>query len=256
MSKFTQEMKAKLAMDSLIDSCKILADLSGGVEHANGYDAYFAPETFWYHRVNLLGEGERPVEEVLEEIAARVRAGELPPLLSWCGWEHNGRELRRKLMDLGYVPVVEQIAMFKSLEDYTPWEGESKVVSTLPEEVEEWSKRTADYFQKPPEVAGLMMIADHKDCDFFSWKEDGEMLGGTLLICQGENAGIHEVSTHPQHRGKGYAKALMHKAFTLATAKGCKYATLQASPMGYPLYLSIGMEEVGSIQNWIMPPRD
>ena len=53
------------------------------------------------------------------------------------------------------------------------------------------------------------------------------MLGGTLLICQGENAGIHEVSTHPEHRGKGYGKALMHKAFTLATAKGCKYATLQ-----------------------------
>ena len=82
------------------------------------------------------------------------------------------------------------------------------------------------------------------------------MVAGMLLICVGDNAGVHEVATMEAFRGKGIASSLMNYAMALAKEKGCKYATLQASPMGAPLYESLGFEAVGEVHTWIMMPPE
>jgi GNAT superfamily N-acetyltransferase len=104
----------------------------------------------------------------------------------------------------------------------------------------------------------MKLLSTQEDCDFLVWRESngdaaGEMLGGTLLICKDKNAGIHEVSTLPEHRRKGIGAALVNRAFDMAVEKGCTYATLQASELGSYLYSQLGMEEVGYLQNWILP---
>ncbi len=260
MMDMTKENKAKQAVDSLMDSCEILAGLSKGMERHEGYDAYFVPETFWYNRIYLKGNTSSDVKETINEISARVKAGELPPLLSWNDDDYDKKEMRRLLLNAGYVPIVTQTLMYISLEGRSPITNSPQVEHIRPEEAETWSQMTADAFGKPPETEGMKLLSTHEDCDFLVWRESdaeesgtGEMLGGTLLICKNKNAGIHEVSTLPEHRRKGIGAALVNRAFDIAVEKGCTYATLQASEMGYPLYLRLGMEEVGYLHNWIMP---
>ena len=249
----TKRDKAELALGSLIDSCEILAGLSGGVENASGYDAYFVPETFWYNRVCLHGGDVSALNETIETIASRVQSGELPPLLCWGDWDYEEKEISRILLRAGYVPMVTQKAMYISLEDRKEIPSKVEVEKIQPLEAERWSDMTAKAFAKPPETDGMKLLADLSECDFLVCRGEEEMIGGTLLICKGENAGIHEVSTLPDYRRRGIGAALVNHAFDIAVKKGCKYATLQASELGYPLYLSLGMEEVGCIHNWIMP---
>jgi GNAT superfamily N-acetyltransferase len=149
--------------------------------------------------------------------------------------------------------------MHISLQGRTPSQNAPQVEKIRQEEVEVWSQMTAEAFGKPAETEGMKLLSTHKDCDFLTWQESdgdnasGKMLGGTLLICKDKNAGIHEVSTLPEHRRKGIGAALVNCAFDMAVEKGCTYATLQASELGSYLYSQLGMEEVGYLQNWILP---
>lgn len=249
----TREDKAKLALGSLMDSCELLAALSKGAEHTKEYDAYFVPETFWYHRVHLHHASRDGLKETIDQIASRVQEGTLPPLLSWCDYDFDKKEISRILLRAGYVPIVTQKAMYMSLEGRIPGEVQPQVEMVCPEDVGIWSEMSAEAFNKPPETEGLLLLSDHKDCDFLTWKEDGEMVGGTLLICKNKNAGIHEVSTMPKHRRKGVGAALVGRGLDIAVEKGCTYATLQASEMGFSMYQKLGMEDVGEIHSWLMP---
>lgn len=255
MSEITRENKAKEAVNSLLDSCRILAGLSNGMEEKKEYDAYFVPETFWYNRVHLKGEQGSNIEELIGEISFRVKKRELPPLISWNNDDYDKKTMRRLLSGAGYVPIVTQTLMYMSLEGRTPGKQASQVEKVEPGEVRTWSQMSADGFRKPPETEGLVLLADHKDCDFFTWREDGTMVGGTLLICQNEHAGIHEVSTLQEYRRKGIGAALVNHALDTAVCKGCTYATLQASDMGYSVYEKLGMENVGSLHTWLLPPN-
>jgi len=254
-TNLSQKDKAKFALGSLIDSCEILAALSGGMEKNSTYDAYFVPETFWYNRVCLKKEAA-DLKETIEAIATRVRAGELPPLICWGDWDFEEGEMSKILLRAGYVPMVTQKAMYMSLGGFEEKASTIRVESVCSEEIEKWSGMTAQAFDKPPETDGMKLLSASKDCDFFVCRESDEMIGGTLLICKNGNAGIHEVSTMPEYRRKGIGAALVNHAFHVACEKGCTYATLQASELGYPLYVRLGMEEVGQIHNWIMPPEN
>ena len=56
------------------------------------------------------------------------------------------------------------------------------------------------------------------------------------------------------HRHAGIAKALLQHACAIAKEMGCAYATLQASPMGQPVYENLGFEDAGTINTWLMLP--
>jgi GNAT superfamily N-acetyltransferase len=55
-----------------------------------------------------------------------------------------------------------------------------------------------------------------------------------------DDCGIYFVATLPDHRGQGLTTRLMHVALAEARERGCATSTLQASPMGYPIYERLG----------------
>jgi ribosomal protein S18 acetylase RimI-like enzyme len=52
--------------------------------------------------------------------------------------------------------------------------------------------------------------------------------------------GVYFVATHPDHRGLGLARRLIGVARTQGRARGLETTSLQASPMGQPIYLRLG----------------
>ncbi|MDE2124970.1 MAG: GNAT family N-acetyltransferase [Armatimonadetes bacterium] len=60
-------------------------------------------------------------------------------------------------------------------------------------------------------------------------------------------AGVYAVSTLPKARGRGLGTAVTWAALTAGREMGCRVGTLQASPMGKPVYHRMGFVEVGAI---------
>ena len=254
MNELTMEQKAALALESMTDCCGLLAELSGGMKQNACYDAYFVPETFWYNRVSLRPGASDP-ETLLGEIADGVKSGTLPPLLGWLDQDYADTELFPLLKRAGYVPIQQQKEMYLSLDGRVAKAAPPQVELMRPEEAEAWSDASARGFGKPPETGGMVLLADAGKADFLLWREGGEIIGGTMLACVNGNGGIHEVSTLPEHRGKGISSALVDRALDLAAEHGCSCATLQASELGVPVYSRLGFETVGIIHNWLLPPQ-
>jgi GNAT superfamily N-acetyltransferase len=63
-------------------------------------------------------------------------------------------------------------------------------------------------------------------------------------------AGIFSVGVAPEHRGRGIAKAIMAEALRFAQETGCRYAVLNSTEIGEPLYRSLGFLPLGYGQTW------
>lgn len=67
-------------------------------------------------------------------------------------------------------------------------------------------------------------------------------------------AGIYNVGTLESHRRRGLGEVMTaHAAEIGRRDHGCTFATLQSSPMGYPVYERMGYREVARWQRWAPP---
>lgn len=69
-------------------------------------------------------------------------------------------------------------------------------------------------------------------------------------------AGIYNVATLPQFRGKGLAKALMASCHRDAIEKGFRYSILHSTTMGHPLYEKLGYKDYFTFKRYLLRPTD
>ncbi|MEP4533202.1 MAG: GNAT family N-acetyltransferase [Cyclobacteriaceae bacterium] len=76
---------------------------------------------------------------------------------------------------------------------------------------------------------------------------------GTVAIYQIEPllAGIHSMGIVSDQRRKGFAENILSGVLEIVRRKGARYAMLQASQMGKPLYQKIGFREDFELQHFI-----
>ncbi|MBI4415459.1 MAG: GNAT family N-acetyltransferase [Euryarchaeota archaeon] len=67
-------------------------------------------------------------------------------------------------------------------------------------------------------------------------------------------AGIYVVGTLPDYRGRGFGKALTLAPLHHARALGYRWAILQATEMGHPVYLRLGFREDCKVELYGPPP--
>ncbi|MGB8385994.1 MAG: GNAT family N-acetyltransferase [Dermatophilaceae bacterium] len=80
---------------------------------------------------------------------------------------------------------------------------------------------------------------------------DGLAVAGAWSVIEGTDCGIYAVGTVPVWRRRGLATGLMHGILGDAYRRGARTATLQSTPMGQPLYRSLGFEPVGRYEEWV-----
>jgi ribosomal protein S18 acetylase RimI-like enzyme len=71
---------------------------------------------------------------------------------------------------------------------------------------------------------------------------DGEPVSIAMTIVSDEVAGIYWVGSREQARGRGLGRAVTTAATAAGFELGANLASLQASPMGKPIYLTMGYE--------------
>jgi GNAT superfamily N-acetyltransferase len=81
--------------------------------------------------------------------------------------------------------------------------------------------------------------------------QDGLAVAGAWSLIHGTDCGIYAVGTAPNWRRRGLASAMMRSVLGDAYRRGARTATLQSTPMGEPLYASLGFDPVGRYQEWV-----
>ena len=80
---------------------------------------------------------------------------------------------------------------------------------------------------------------------------DGEPVSTATLVVTDEVAGVYTVATPEEHRGRGYGAAVTAAVVEEGRARGCTMASLQASPMGAPVYERMGFRTVAGYHHLV-----
>ncbi len=78
----------------------------------------------------------------------------------------------------------------------------------------------------------------------------GEVACVAGTMDHGSDLGVYFVATLPGRRGRGLASRLMAAAFAEAASRGMATTSLQASPMGEPVYARLGYRTAFRYQLW------
>src|SRR5262249_51491061 len=65
-------------------------------------------------------------------------------------------------------------------------------------------------------------------------------VSSSMLLLAGGIACIWDVATVPEHRRKGYGACITRAGLDDARRRGYRYASLNSSDLGYPVYRSLG----------------
>lgn len=80
---------------------------------------------------------------------------------------------------------------------------------------------------------------------------DEYAVAGAWTYRNGSDLGIYAVGTVPEWRRRGLARAMMLHVLADAYRHGATTASLQSTPMGAPLYASLGFRPVGRYEEWV-----
>lgn len=82
---------------------------------------------------------------------------------------------------------------------------------------------------------------------------NGQPVTASVLYLAAGVAGLQSVATLPQARGKGFGAAISLQPMLDARAEGYRVGTLQASGMGYPVYLRLGFQVFCEFEMYFVP---
>lgn len=80
---------------------------------------------------------------------------------------------------------------------------------------------------------------------------NGEAAGAAQLVVSDGVAGIYYVATTERMRRRGIGEAMTRRALDVGAARGCSLGSLQASPMGRPIYERMGFEVVSGYRTYV-----
>ena len=103
--------------------------------------------------------------------------------------------------------------------------------------------------------AGKAMIGSRVRARFFAIVIDGEAVSYTDLYQAGTEAQVEDVGTLHEHRGRGYASAVVLAAIAEARKDGAEFVFLVADYEDWPkeLYRRLGFDELGYYVKFIAP---
>ncbi len=80
---------------------------------------------------------------------------------------------------------------------------------------------------------------------------DGVAAASAQVVIDGACGGLYYIATSDEQRRRGLGEAVTRHAASVAASAGCTIATLQASPMGQPVYERIGFRRAGFYRTYI-----
>ncbi len=173
------------------------------------------------------------------DLTERLEAAGLPPLTNTPGMALDIAAMRDE------APAIDGL--------------EIREVATA-EELDEWLEvcrisfpfddATADVWRRVHIPAGF---GEERPLRNFVARLDGRPVACSALFTNGHVAGIWNVGTVAEVRGRGIGRAVTLAALRVGRALGYRVAILGSSPLGFPVYTRIGFVEVCRIRHYGPP---
>jgi GNAT superfamily N-acetyltransferase len=170
-------------------------------------------------------------------------AGRLVPQFQALGWQIDRHVLMaqhrepEKRADLSIVREVDESALRP---------GRTRAILAQPWGSKELAQQLLD---------SKLLIATRAETRFFAVEANGEIVAWTdLYVAQGVGQ-VEDVATEPEHRGKGYATAVVIRAVGEARRAGADLVFLVADDEDWPkeLYARLGFDPIGRVYKFIRP---
>lgn len=206
---------------------------------------------------------ERSADRAIEGAMTYFAAKKLP----WCWTVEESAtpaDLPKRLVAHGLVEDADEPGMAIDLkvlpETWSGPEGLSIETVTGRDLGGEYSRVLGEGFGMPEEIArgfGEIMgdIPEGEDVRVLGRlaRLDGVAVATSMLIA-GETAGIYNVATLADYRGRGIGAALTVAPLLEARALGYRIASLQSSQMGYGVYERLGFREYCRFRQFVWRP--
>lgn len=102
-------------------------------------------------------------------------------------------------------------------------------------------------FEAPPEMLAALFtpeVAAAPGLSIYVARAEGRPVSTATAWLGDGGVGIFNVATPPEHRGRGYGRAVTARAVEDGFASGAELAWLQSSAMGEPVYRKMGFRQV------------
>lgn len=184
------------------------------------------------------GRSHRVIVTFDEELGERLR-----PEFNTLGWRTQRhifmaqRRVPEKIADRSIVREVDQAALRP---------GRKQRILAEPWGNPELAEQILD---------AKILLADRADTRFFAVTVDDEVVAWTDLYIGNDIAQVEDVATLEEHRGKGYATAVVLRAVDEARSSGADIVYLVADDEDWPKewYRRLGFDVVGRIYKFIAP---
>ena len=159
------------------------------------------------------------------------------------------------LREAGFVAIGPEVAMWRPPMSVAPVPGPFAVRKALsPADLAEVSRVIAEAHGTATDLAERVFdldgLAGGRISCWVAW--DGGEAAAAGWITSGEGfLGVWEMMTSPRHRRRGAARAVLTTALASHAAEGELGTFLWASPMGRPLYESLGFVPFDDVIPWI-----
>jgi GNAT superfamily N-acetyltransferase len=210
------------------------------------------PDRSIFNSVLLDGEGEP--EAVLDELAGIY---EQQGVRAWTAWVPPGApdRLPALLRARGHLLDGEPRTMALALDELTGGAVGPEGLEAAPGErtvVTEINDRAYGY--EGPAFRSALAAPSEPPIEWAVARVGGLAVSCAGTIAAGDDLVVTGVATLPDHRGRGIAGALLQSMLSAGSRRGCRSASLQASPSGAPVYTRLGFRDFGSFQLWERRP--
>ena len=229
---------------TLVATWRALARLSRGAQVVHGERTLTAVFPAWTPLNNAILQGPVSVEAADEAAAELTAVYEDAGVSAWALW------LPSSLTDLAapsvWAPVEGMAADTSTLvmtRTLSPgMSSHSSVVRTSIEAATTATDEPVLTLPPPDGVPGL---------DGWVLVHEGAAVAGAWSYVHEADCGLYTIGTVPHLRRRGLAAALTQHVLADAYRRGARTASLQSTPMGQPLYRSLGFTPVGRYEEWV-----
>lgn len=166
-----------------------------------------------------------------------------------------GAELTAIAAELGRTATSLQPFMVKELDDrgpdhHRPAPGELVLRLLDGRESDAYVAALAAGFEAPAEIMqkmGCPELLDLPGVAAYLAEVDGAAVGTALAFRSDDCVGVFNISVAPEYRGRGYGTAVTAAAVAAERDRGARTAYLHSSPMGLPVYESLGFR---TVEHW------
>ncbi|HUP27407.1 MAG TPA: GNAT family N-acetyltransferase [Chloroflexia bacterium] len=193
------------------------------------------------------------VDDQIEETLSHFKARQMP-MLWWTGPGTTPPDLGEHLSAHGLIPAGSPPGMAADLEKLgddlpTPTGFTVEQVRDA-ETLKQCASVLGKVFEFPEfvvEALAAVLLSHGLDADQpaqnFAGFLDGKVVATSTLFMAGGVAGIYNVGTLPEVRGKGIGAAMTLAAMLEARSRGYRVAILHASEFGYNIYRRLGFQD-------------